>query len=190
MKVLERPVLTFTLFFVPYYYCCFIETLDHIPNSCIGYNGACGKRPSNTASTQSTRCQHLDCRDVVWDRLSTSIVTSFDASITEMNLTAQYNLRINFWIRSVVGMHDACVLLYSARLILFIHGITYANRMHEVRLAILVRESNTRLTRYMYLLGTCIRYSTYLCTDFHVSERLHRSPEVSHNCLPHKLHHS
>ena len=63
--------------------------------------------------------------------------------------------------------------IHNARLALFIHGITSANRMREVRPAVLVRESNTQLV--MYSLDTCVRYSTYN-TDFQVSERLHEGP--------------
>ena len=49
--------------------------------------------------------------------------------------------------------------VYSARLALFIHGIMSATRLREILLAVLVRESSTQLV--MYLLDTCVRYSTY-----------------------------
>jgi hypothetical protein len=55
--------------------------------------------------------------------------------------------------------HDMARAIYSARLVIFIHGITSAKRMREVRPAVLVRESSTQLL--MYSLDTCIRYSTY-----------------------------
>ena len=71
--------------------------------------------------------------------------------------------------------------IYSARLALFIHGITSAKRTREVRPAVLVRESSTQLV--MHSLDTCVRYSTYNYTDFQASERLHEGPEFSHNYL-------
>ena len=52
-------------------------------------------------------------------------------------------------------MHDA---KYSARLALFIDGITSAKRTREVQPAVLTRESSTQL----YSLDSCISYSTYL----------------------------
>ena len=52
-----------------------------------------------------------------------------------------------------------------------------AKRMREVWPAVLVRESSTQLV--MYLLDTCVRYST----DFQVSERLHEGPRISGNYL-------
>ena len=57
------------------------------------------------------------------------------------------------------GMARSVHVIYSTRLALFIHGITSAKRMREVQPAVLVRESNTQLV--MYLLDTCVRYSTY-----------------------------
>ena len=51
--------------------------------------------------------------------------------------------------------------IYSTRLALFIHGITSAKRTHEVRPAVLCRESSTQLVMYSLDTGTCIRYSTY-----------------------------
>ena len=57
----------------------------------------------------------------------------------------------------------ACYMMhaiYCTRLALFIHKITSAKKTREVRPAILVRESSTQLI--MYLLDTCVRYSTYL----------------------------
>ena len=50
--------------------------------------------------------------------------------------------------------------IYRASLVLFIHGITSAKRMREVRPAVLIRESSTQLV--MYLLDTCVRYYTYI----------------------------
>ena len=91
-------------------------------------------------------CQHLNHRDGVWDRLLTSIVTSFNALITGDELDSALNFR------SLVAWH-ACVML-------FIHGITSAKRTHEVRPAVLIRESSTQLL--IYSLDTCVRYSTYL----------------------------
>ena len=45
-----------------------------------------------------------------------------------------------------------------------------AKRKHEVRPAVLVRESIAQLVTVMYLLDTCIRYSTYYFINFQVSE--------------------
>ena len=58
--------------------------------------------------------------------------------------------------------------MYSARLALFIHGITSAERMHEVQQVVLVEESNTHFK--------CIRWIQALDTlhnCFQDSERLH-----------------
>jgi hypothetical protein len=57
---------------------------------------------------------------------------------------------------------DMARAIYSARLAIFIYGITSAKRTREVRSAILVRESKMQLV--MYSLDKCIRYSTYLLT--------------------------
>jgi hypothetical protein len=54
---------------------------------------------------------------------------------------------------------DMARAIYSARLAIFIYGITSAKRTREVRPAVLVRENSTQLL--MYSLDTCIRYSTY-----------------------------
>jgi hypothetical protein len=52
-------------------------------------------------------------------------------------------------------------LLYIAHgLAIFIHGMTYAKKMREVRPAVLVREGNTLLVKYS--LDIRVRYSTYL----------------------------
>ena len=58
------------------------------------------------------------------------------------------------------GMAHSVHAIYSTRLAIFIHGITSAKRMHEVRPAVLCRESSAQLI--MYLLDTCVRYSTYI----------------------------
>ena len=47
--------------------------------------------------------------------------------------------------------------IYSARLAIFIHGITSARRTREARPAVLVRESSTQ-----FVMDTCVRYSTYI----------------------------
>ena len=64
----------------------------------------------------------------------------FDASITGDDLDGKVQLP-NF--RSLMVWHAACMMLctymYSARLVLFIHGITSAKRTHEVRPVALVR---------------------------------------------------
>ena len=44
--------------------------------------------------------------------------------------------------------------------------------------AVLVRESNMELLKYS--LDIRVRYSSYMFTDFQVSERLHRGPKISH----------
>ena len=79
------------------------------------------------------------------------------------------------------GMAHSVRATYSTRLALFIHGITSAKRTREVRPAVLHRESSAQLI--MYSLDTCVRYSTYIYTDFQVSERLHGGPEFSGNYL-------
>ena len=53
-----------------------------------------------------------------------------------------------------MGMAHSVRAIYSARLALFIHGITSATRTHEVRPAVLVRESSSQLI--MHSLNTCI----------------------------------
>ena len=68
--------------------------------------------------------------------ISTPIVTSFDASITGTAFEFQIGRGI------ARSMHDA---IYSARLALFIHGITSAKRTHQARPAVLIGESSTRL---------------------------------------------
>ncbi len=75
---------------------------------------------------------------------------------------------------------DMARAIYSARLAIFIYGITSTKRTREVRPAVLVRENSTQLL--MYLLDMCIRYF-YIFTDFQVSKRLHGGPEFSHNYL-------
>ena len=60
---------------------------------------------------------------------------------------------------------------------LFIHGITSAKRTREVLRAVLVRESSTQPS--IYSLDTCV----YILTNFQVSERLHRDPELLGNYL-------
>ena len=59
--------------------------------------------------------------------------------------------------------YSVCAI-YSARLALFIHGITSAKKTREIRLVVLVRESSTQFV--MYLLDTCVRYSTYIILIF------------------------
>ena len=61
----------------------------------------------------------------------------------------------------------------SARLALFIHRITSAKRMHEVRPALLVRESSTQLL--MYSLDMYV----YDSVDFQVSEVFCKGSEFS-----------
>ena len=90
----------------------------------------------------------------VWDWLSTSIVTNFDASITGDELYSAIQLPS---VRLVAAWHVACVLYYSTRL--FIHGITSAKRTRVVRPAVLDGESSTQLLMY-----SGVRYSTYLPT--------------------------
>ena len=91
-------------------------------------NGACSER-------SSIECVHIDGfwpqKSWRWRLRSTLnlIVTGFDASITETNLTAQYSFRISGWShccscragRSLVTMMRT---IYSARLALFIHSNT------------------------------------------------------------------
>jgi hypothetical protein len=90
--------------------------------------------------------------DGVWDRLSTLKATNLDASITEMNLTAQllYSFQnSDRWDRWVVDG------------VLYIAHASYRDYIsQEVQPAILVKESSTQLIRYS--LDTCVRYSTYL----------------------------
>jgi hypothetical protein len=54
--------------------------------------------------------------------------------------------------------------IYSARLALFIHGITSAKKMREVRPAALISEGNMLVVKYS--LDTQVRYSTLKFTDF------------------------
>jgi hypothetical protein len=92
--------------------------------------------------------EHIGCPnrgDGVWDRLSTSKLINLDTSITQMNLTAQYNVQIG-WV--VDGM-------------LYIAQASYRDYVsQEVRPAIHVRESITQLIRCS--LDTCVRYTTCL----------------------------
>ena len=62
------------------------------------------------------------------------------------------------------GMARCVRAIYSARLALFIHGITSSKRTREVRPAVLVKESSTQFV--MYSLDTCVRYSTYIIPIF------------------------
>ena len=62
--------------------------------------------------------------------------------------------------KNLPGMAHSVSAIYSTRLALFIHGITSAKRTREVRPAVLLRESSAQLI--MYLLDTCVRYSTYI----------------------------
>ena len=99
------------------------------------------------------------------DTDSTSIVTSFDASVTgdELDSAVQLpNFRSVVALRAACSMHDA---IYSARLALhvFIHGIMSAKRTREVRPVVLIGESSTQL-----LMG--YRHQIlYILTDFQVS---------------------
>ena len=103
------------------------------------------------------RCRSLSHResDGVWDWLATSMVTSFNAFITDINLTAQYNFQTldRLW----CGMAAWCVLYIAQAGFIFVYGI---KRTREVRPAVLVREGNALLVKY--LLDKCVRYSTYL----------------------------
>ena len=88
----------------------------------------------------------------------TLIVTSFDASITGDELKSAVQLP-NF--RLTVAWRTACMMcaIYNARLALF-HGITSAKRTRDLQPVVLVGESSMQLA--IYLLDTCIGYSTYL----------------------------
>ena len=71
---------------------------------------------------------HIDASTSIIEmeyQLSTSIVTSFDASITGDNSTVPYSFRTSGW-----SWHMACSVraIYSTSLALFIHGITSAKR--------------------------------------------------------------
>jgi hypothetical protein len=81
---------------------------------------------------QHTYSLHIRClsrRDGVWDRLSTLKVTNLNASITEMNLTAQYTFQSSDrWV--VDGVLYTCIARASYR-----HYVS-----QEVRPAILVRK--------------------------------------------------
>jgi hypothetical protein len=61
------------------------ETIDHVPSSCIVVMVHVVKGRQHSAYTVP-RASIAEM-----ERLSISIVTSFDASITGMNLTAQYS---------------------------------------------------------------------------------------------------
>ena len=77
------------------------------------------------------RCRHLNHRDGVWDRLLTSTVTSFDASIIEDELDSVVQLQN---VRSIVVW---CVLYIAQGYIaLFVNWITSAKRTREVRPAV------------------------------------------------------
>ena len=92
----------------------------------------------------------------------------------ETNSTAPYHTASQH--RVGRGMAHSVRAIYSTRLALFIHGITSAKRMCEVRPAVLVRESSTQLN--------CIRWiHASDTTDFHISERLHGGPAFSGNYL-------
>ena len=130
-----------------------IWKLDHIPNSCIVLmvHMVQGRQYSVCTVYKTQRFNH---REGVWDQL-----TSFDASITGDELDSAVQLLGERQIARGIArrMHDA---IYSARLALFIHGITSAKRTREVRPAVLVRKSSTQLL--IYSLDKCVRYSTYL----------------------------
>ena len=66
------------------YLCFYNETLDHIPSSCIFLMVHMVKGRQYNAYTlyEPHRCRRLNRQDGVWDRLSTSTVTNFNASIT------------------------------------------------------------------------------------------------------------
>ena len=80
-------------------------------------------------------------------------MTSLDASVRD-ELDSAVHLQ-NF--RLVAGTSPFTVMraIYSARLALFIHGITLAKRMCEVQPAVLIGESSTQLV--MYSLDTRVR---------------------------------
>ena len=71
---------------------------------------------------------HIDASTSIAEmeyQLSTSIVTSFDASITGDNSTAPYSFQTSGWSWHIARSVHA---IYSTRLALFIHGITSAER--------------------------------------------------------------
>ena len=85
----------------------------------------------------------------------TSVVTSFDASITGDELDSTVQL-LN--VRLVAAWHAHSMrTIKSTRLALFIHGITSAKS--EIWPAVLVGEHSSQLL--IYLLDTGVRYSTY-----------------------------
>ena len=96
-------------------------------------------------------------------------MTSFEASITEKNSTAQYIA--SDWSSGTLLMVHA---IYSAGLSIYIYGITSAKRTHEVRPLLLIREGNTLLVKYS--LDTHVRYSTY-SPNF----KSQKGPEFLHN---------
>ena len=131
----------------------------------------------NTVRTQSIkphRCRHLNRRDGVRDRLSILTLTIFN----HRRRTRQRHTASEHWVDR--SMAHCARAIYSARLALFIHGITSAKRTHEVRPAVLVRECSTQLV--MYSLDTYVRYFTYYI-NFQVSERLRKGPGFSGNYL-------
>ena len=85
------------------------------------------------------------------DRLLTSIVTSLNATIIdELNGTVQLpNFRL-IMVFYAICMHEHVLCYMQCQLTLFIHhGITQAKGTREVRPAILIRECDTQLVRYL-----------------------------------------
>ena len=151
----------------------YYEKLDHMPSS--RHNGSYGKRSSIVRTlSKPHQCWR---RDRVWDRLSTLTPT---ISYHRRRYTASEH-------RVGRGMAHSVRAMYSARLALFINGITSAKRTREVRPAVLVRESSTQLN--------CIRIRWIHASDtLHILYRfLSLRKALWRPCifwqLPHKLHH-
>ena len=91
----------------------------------------------------------------VRDRLSTLTVTNFNHRRRTQERRS-YSFQISGW--SWHGMQCACYIEHEGSF--FIHGIMSAKRTCEVQPAVLIRENSAQPV--MYLLDTCIGYSTYI----------------------------